>query len=141
MNFAGLGAHRAVFHRAALDLCDLRRDADDDARPQPPAAAVRLADEMRQHLLGRFEVGNDAVLHRLDRPDVARRPAEHFLGFGAHRFDAAVHRVECDDRRLADDDAAAAREDAGVGGPEIDGEIVGEAREHRRKHVGGLLNG
>ena len=33
-----------------------------------------------------------------------------------------------------DDDAAAAGEDAGVGGAEIDGEVVGEAGEERSKH-------
>jgi hypothetical protein len=51
---------------------------------------VRLLDEVREHLLGDFEVGDDAVLHRLDGDDVAGRPAEHLLGFLADGFDAAV---------------------------------------------------
>ena len=33
MHLAGLGPHGAVFHRAALDLCDFGRHADDDPRP------------------------------------------------------------------------------------------------------------
>ena len=92
VHLARLGAHRAVLHGAALDLRDLRRHADDDARPQPAAALVRLADEVRQHLLGRLEVGDDAVLHRPDRGDVAGRPAEHLLRLGADGLDAAVDR-------------------------------------------------
>ena len=103
VHFARLGAHRAVLHRAPLDLRDLRRHADDDARPQPAAALVRLADEVRQHLLGRLEVGDDAVLHRLDRGDVAGRAAEHLLRLVADRLDAAVDLVQRDDRRLADE--------------------------------------
>ena len=133
VHFAGLGAHRAVFDGAPLDLGDLRRHADDDPRPQPAAALVRLADEVGQHLLGGFEVGDDAVLHRLDRGDVAGRPAQHLLGFGADGLDPPVDRVERDNRRLADDDALAAREDAGVGRAEIDGQIVGETREQATK--------
>src|SRR4029079_7401737 len=67
VHLAGLRAIRAVLHRALFDLRDLRRDADHDTRPDPDVAVVvRLADEVRQHLLGDLEVGNDAVLHRLD---------------------------------------------------------------------------
>ena len=61
-----------------------------DPRAQPAAAAVRLADEVRQHLLGRVEVGDDAVAHRPDRGDVARRSPQHLLRFGADCFDASV---------------------------------------------------
>ena len=140
VHFAGLGADRAVLHGPPLDLRDLRGHADDDARPQPAAAAVGLADEVRQHLLGRLEVGDDAVAHRLDRRDVARRAPEHLLGLGADRLDRAGGVVDGHDRRLADDDARAAREDAGVGGAEIDGEVVRESRQHT-EHDGSFLRG
>ena len=59
---------------------------------------------------------------------------EHLLRLGADRLDPAGDLVDRDDRRLADDDALAAREDAGVGGAEVDGEVVGEAGQERRKH-------
>ena len=85
--------------------------------------ALRLAHEMGQHLLRRFEVGDDAVLHRPDRLDVGRRAPEHLVGLGADRLDTAARRVEGDDRRLVQHDAAAAREDAGVGSAEIDGDV------------------
>ena len=51
---------------------------------------VRLADEVAEHPLGRLEVGDDAVAHRLDRGDVAGRAAEHLLGFVADGFDLGV---------------------------------------------------
>ncbi len=135
VNFAGLGSHRAVFHRAALDLRYLRRHPNHNARAEPPAAPVRFADEVRQHFFGGLEVGDDAVFHRLDGHDVTRRPPEHFLGIGAHGFDAAIGFVNRDDRRLADDDPFAAREHAGVGRPEVDGEIVGEAGEQGQSEL------
>ena len=41
---------------------------------------MHLADEVLDHLLGDFEVGDDAVAHRADRLDVAGRAAQHHLG-------------------------------------------------------------
>src|SRR5262249_25265319 len=112
VHFTRLRAVRAVLHRSLLDLRDLRRHADDDAPAHPGVAVVRLLDEVGQHRLGDFEVGDDAVLHRLDRNDVARGAPEHFLRVLAHRFDAAVDFVDGDDRGLVDDDAFPARIDA-----------------------------
>jgi hypothetical protein len=94
--------------------------------PDPDVAVVRLLDEVGQHLLGDLEVGDDAVLHRLDRHDVAGRAPEHLLGVLADRLDAAVHLVDRDDRRLVDDDALARGVDAGVGRAEVDREIARE---------------
>ena len=133
VDLAGLGAVRAVLHRALLDLRDLRRHADDDARPDPDVAVVRLLDEVGQHLLGDLEVGDDAVLHRLDRHDVAGRAAEHVLGFLADGLDPAVDLVDGHDRRLVDDDALAARVDAGVGRAQVDRQVTRKQRQHRTK--------
>ena len=55
------------------------------------------------------------------------------MGFGADSFDGARRRVERDDRRLVEDDAVAAREDAGVGRPEVDGKIAGKEGKNRPK--------
>ena len=71
VHLARLGAVGAVLHGAALDLGDLRRHADDDARADEPLAAVRLLDEVAEHLLGGVEVGDDAVAHRPDGRDAA----------------------------------------------------------------------
>ena len=85
VHFAGLGAVGRVLDRALFDLRDFRRHADDDARPHPDVAVVRLLDEVGQHLLGDVEVGDDAVLHRLDGDDVAGRAAEHLLRAACRR--------------------------------------------------------
>src|SRR5207237_5591111 len=87
VNLARLRAIRAVLDRAALDLRDLRRHADDDARTDEPLALVRLADEIAEHPLRRLEVRDDAVAHRLDGGDVARRAAQHLLRLDANRLD------------------------------------------------------
>ena len=92
--------------RALLDLRDFGRHADDDARAHPHVAVVGLLDEVRQHLLGDVEVGDDPVLHRLDGDDVAGCAAEHLLGLAADGFDPAVDLVHRDDGGLVDDDAA-----------------------------------
>jgi hypothetical protein len=100
---------------------------------------VRLLDEVAQHRLGDLEVGDDAVLHRPDRHDVARRPAEHLLGLssdGEHLLDArraALHRHH---RRLVRHDAAPLDERQSGRGTQIDGEVVGEesidpVKQHR----------
>jgi hypothetical protein len=79
IDLGGAGAHRRVLDRALLDLRDLRRHADDDARVDVHLAPVRLLDEVLEHALGDFEVGDHAVLHRPDRLDVAGvRPSISF---------------------------------------------------------------
>jgi hypothetical protein len=78
-----------------------------------------------------FEVGDDAVLHRLDGDDVAGSAAQHLLGVAPDSFDLAVHLVDGDDRRFVDHDALAARIHAGVGGAEVNREIARKERKQR----------
>ena len=76
-----------------------------------------------------LEVGDDAVLHRPDRDDVPGRAPEHLLGFATDGLDLPGLLVHRDDGGLADDDPAPLRVDQGVGGPEVDREVVREDRE------------
>ena len=99
-------------------------------------AVVRLLNEVVQHLLGDFEVGDDAVFHRLDGDDVARRAAQHLFRFFADGFDFAGVLVDGDDRRLVDHDAFAARVDQRVSGAEVDGEVARKHAEQRPQIVG-----
>ena len=132
VDLGGAGAHRRVLDRALLDLRDLRRHADDDARMDVHLAPVCLLDEVLEHALGDFEVGDHAVLHRPDGFDVAGRAAQHLLRLDAHGLDAIGELVDDHDRRLAHHDALVAREDQRVGGTQIDREIVGEVTQQRR---------
>ena len=90
------------------------RDAD--------AALRRLVDEEPEHRLGDDVVGDDAVLHRPDRVDVAGRAPDHLAGFLAHGHDPVVV-VDRDDRRLRDHDALAFDVDEDVGRAEIDADL------------------
>ena len=131
INFAGLGAIGRVFDRALFHLRNLRGHADHDARMHQHLAVVRLLDEVVQHLLGDFEVGDHAVLHRLDGHDVAGRAPQHLLGFLAHGFHFAGVLVDGHNGGLVDNDALAGRVDQGVGGAEIDGQIARKHAEER----------
>ena len=64
VNFARLGAICGVDHGALFHLRDLAGHADDDSRVHQHLAPVRLLNEVVQHALGDFEVGDDAVFHR-----------------------------------------------------------------------------
>ncbi len=126
INFGRLCAIRRVFDRAALDLRDLGRDADHHTRAHPRFAVVRLADKMLEHLFRHFEVGDDAVLHRTDRDDIARRAAEHLFRVAADRLDLIRDFVDRNDRGFADDDAAALCVNKRVRRAQIDRQIAGK---------------
>ena len=98
-------------------------------------AVVRLLDEVVQHLFGDFEVGDDAVFHRLDGHDVAGRAAQHLLGFLAHRLHLAGVLVDGHDGGLIDNNALTGRVDQGVGGAQIDGQIARKHAEERAQAV------
>ena len=98
------------------------------------AAVVRLLNEIGEHLLGDFEIGDHAVFHGLDRDHVAGRAAEHFLRFAADGHHFAAVFVDGDDGRLVDDDAFSARKDQRVGGSQVDSQI-GRKQAEDRPHV------
>ena len=98
-------------------------------------AVVRLLDEVVQHLLGDFEIGDHAVFHGLDGDDVAGRAAQHLFRLFADRLHFARVLVDGDDGGFVDHDALAARIHKRVSGAEIDGEIAGEYAEQRPQVV------
>ena len=103
---------------------------------------MHLADELLEHFLGVGEVGDDAVLHRPVRGDVAGCAAEHALGFGAHRrdFPDAVVVANGHDGRLVEHDALAADVDEGIGSTEVDRQVVREQAAELLEHQGSLEN-
>src|SRR5579864_1034779 len=90
IDFAGARAIGGVLHGALFHRRNFAGNADDDAGMHQDAAVVRFLNEVSEHFLGDFEVGDDAVLHGLDRHHITGRAAKHFLGFLADGDDLAA---------------------------------------------------
>ena len=120
---AGAGLVAGLLDRPLLDRGDPARHADDHPRLGEVAAAVHQRDEVAQHLLGRLEVGDHAVLERPDRGDVLRRAPDHLLGVVPDRDQLAGLLVDRDHARLVDQDALAAHVDERVGGAQVHGHV------------------
>ena len=126
-DFPGAGALGRILHRPLFDLGDAGRDGHEHARAQQPLAprnvADRFLDEVAQHLFGDFEVGNDAVLHRTDGPDVARTFAEHAFRLAAdieHFMGALFDRH---DRRFVQNDPEIPHVNQTIGGSEVNSDM------------------
>ena len=128
VHLAGFRAIGAVLHRAPLDLRDLGRDADDDARADEALAAMGLLDEVAEHLLGRFEVGDHAVAHGADGRDAAGGPTEHLFRVVADSLDLVVDVVDRHDGRFVEHDAGATCEHARVRGAQVNRQVVRKER-------------
>ncbi|MNC85270.1 hypothetical protein D3C83_08610 [compost metagenome] len=92
---------------------------------------MHLLDEMLEHLLGDGEIGDHAVFHRTDGRDVAGCAAQHLLRGEAHLLDhllaiGTAFLADRHHRRLIQHDALAPHVDQGVGGAQVDREIVVE---------------
>ena len=97
---------------------------------------MNFADEMLDHFLRDFEIGDHAVPERPNRLNIAGRTAEHALCLDTDSQDALIVLVDGDNGGLANDDALAAHGDKRVGGAEVDGKIARIATEehiHQRK--------
>ena len=92
-------------------------------------AVVRLLDEVIQHLLGDFEIGDHAIFHGLDGDDVAGSASQHFLGFFAYRLNFTSIFIDGDDGRFIHHNAFALGIDKRVGRPQVNGKIAGEHAE------------
>src|SRR5476651_1412111 len=124
-DLAGAGALGRFLNGAALDGGGAGGHADHDLRMGEGAAIVHLRDEVLDHRLGYFEVGDDAVAQRADRLDVARGTTQHHLGFFADREDLALPalRRERHDRGFVQDDAATLDVDQRVRRAQVDAHI------------------
>jgi hypothetical protein len=142
-HLAGAGGQRRVADRPLLDLGDALGHADDDARLDQGLAVVGPVDEVAHHRLGDLEVGDDAVLHRPDGDDVAGGAAEHLLGVLADGDDPlrVALALDGDDARLVGDDPLALHVREGRGGPEIDGQVVGEQAVYPVEEHGWVVPG
>ena len=89
---------------------------------------MHLGNEVLQHFLGHFEIGDHAVLQGANGGDIAGRTTQHALGLIAHRFDGLLAIVDANgnDGRFVQDDAPVAHIDQRIGRTQIYGEIIGE---------------
>jgi hypothetical protein len=124
IDLAGLGAVGRILDGALFHLRNLAGHADHNPRVHQHLAVVRLLNEVVEHLFRDFEVGDHAILHRLDGHDVAGRAPQHLLGLFAHGFHFARILVDRHNRGFVDHDALAGRVDQGVGGAKIDGQVA-----------------
>ena len=122
---------RRILDRALLDLGDARRHGDDHARLRvlrPEALRTNLVDEVGKHRLGDVEVGYDARLHRTNRDDVPRSPAEHPLRFLAYGKDTLRAGLDGDDRGFTENNSAVLGIDERVRRAEVDADVCREER-------------
>ena len=122
----GAGLVAGLLDRALLHRGDPARHADDHPGLGEVAAPVHQRDEVPQHLLGRLEVGDHAVLERPDHRDLLRGPPDHPLGVVPDRDELAGGLVDRDDARLVDQHALAADVDERVGGAQVHGHVTAD---------------
>ena len=132
------GINRRVADGVTLHLGRAAGHADNDARRRRPFAAVYLADKGAEHFLGNVQIGNHTVFHRADGLDAARGAAEHFFRFRAHRqrdflagIDIGLHRHH---RRFVQHNAFAFDVNQGIGGSQVDGQVVGKVAGEKAEH-------
>ena len=128
-NFASTGMDSGFFYGAAFDFGNTRWDCNDDARWDHFGIFRNFADEVAKHGFGDFEISDDTVFHWADGGDVARGTAEHFFSFVTDGTDFFAILVDGNDTGFAKDNAAVFGEDEGVGGTEVDSDVVREETE------------
>ena len=98
-----------------------------------------FGDEIAEHGLRHLKVGYDAVFHGANGLDVARRAAQHALGLGPYGENLIVApRVFFYGHhgRFAEHNAVALDVNASIGGPQVDGKIVGENSKNKINKFG-----
>ena len=123
---AGTGELRRVLHCSLLDASDARRHAHHHSG-LTPTTGVHLLDEVAEHLFAHLEVGDHAVLHRANRPDVAGGAPHHSLGLDADSDGTAVVDIDGDHGGLVEHHAETPHVDQGVRGAEVNGDIPTES--------------
>ncbi len=124
------GLFGRILHRPLLHLGDAGGDADDHHQAGAEEAVVGLQhlDEAADHALGRLEIGDHPVLERPDGAQVLVGLAVHLHGLLAHGNDRARAAVDRHDGRFVHHHLIVV-DDQGVGGAEIDGDLLGQETE------------
>ena len=98
---------------------------------------MHFADEVLDHLLGNFKIGNHAITHRPDGFHIYWRLAQHGFGLITDCIDdlASALRHVGDNRRLIELDALSFHIDQCVRCSEINGHVCGQQAEKTSNHV------
>jgi hypothetical protein len=87
-----------------------------------------------KHGFGHFEVGNDTVPQGADRDNISRSSSEHSFGVVTNGKDLIGSCFHSDDRGLTEDNPVISGIYEGIGGAEIDSDIVRHQAEKSCKH-------
>ncbi|MNO74949.1 hypothetical protein D3C76_659690 [compost metagenome] len=141
-HFTGTGTEGRFTDGATLNLGGFAWNADQHTRARlQKAVFMNLVNKVLQHLFADAEVGDHAVFHRTNGRNVARRTAEHALGFGADSNDTFLVTVcpNGHNRWLIQDDTALAHVNKGVGSAQVNGKIAGKHATQFLEHGKGTL--
>jgi hypothetical protein len=99
---------------------------------------VNFLDEITKHRFGDFKISDDTILQWADGDDASRSPAQHSFGFGAHRKNLLtatfISLLNRNNRGFVTHDPLVLNIDQGVGGPKINGKIVGKNAKEGIQH-------
>ena len=89
-------------------------------------AAVRLLNEICQHLFSNGKVRDNAILHGPDGYNIARGSAKHVLGLFAYCFDLIRDLIDGNNGRLVHYDTATFGINQSIRRTQVDCQIAGE---------------
>ena len=131
VHFACAGSACGVAHGAYFDRSDSRRHADHHARTEQCfVSRLRFIDEIREHLRCHLEIRYDTIYDRFQCLNMLGCTPHHVLGLLTDGDHLARFCIECDDRGLIDDDAAAAHIHQRIGRAEVYADVVGEEPQY-----------
>src|SRR5437762_1917816 len=125
INFSRASMGSRFPHRALFHFGNSGRDRDHHPRPRAHPAIMDFADEMPQHRLCNFEIGDYTILERANRDNIRRRAAEHPLGLVAYRQHSICAGLHGHHRRLTQNDSLIFDVNKSVRRAQIDPDIAG----------------
>ena len=98
--FAAAGLQRRLMHGAAFHARHAVRHTDHDARFKETKRSDNFLNEVKEHTLGHFVIGNDAILKRTQHFNRIRRAPLHLFCFLPNGDDLLLVKLDRYDGRL-----------------------------------------
>ena len=130
-DFTSASALRGFADSTTLNLGRANRHAHQHAWARThKAVAMHLFNKVLQHLFSHEEVGDNAVFHRANRRDIARRTAQHLLRFMTYSGNAfrrtGTILTNGHNGRLIQYDALSFYINKGIRGTQVNGQVIGK---------------